>query len=77
MIKIIRDELFRNYLIEQFDKIEKKEVSLSWRMLKYLNVHIAVNDQHRAAFKDYQFGINNSNVTVLVNEFNFLKLSSD
>ncbi|MCD4745624.1 MAG: DUF5686 and carboxypeptidase regulatory-like domain-containing protein [Bacteroidales bacterium] len=64
-------EDFRNFLIKLMDKTEKREVSLSFRTLKYLKMYFSLNQTTKITTDYYDYGLRENNIAVLFNEFNF------
>ena len=69
--KLVSSESYRKYLINTMDQVEKKEASLSFRMLQYLKVNLSLNQQIRYVKNDYRYGISENGVTALFDRFNF------
>lgn len=64
-------ELFRKYMIDNMDLVEKYQVSFSTLMLKYLRVNVFLNQSYVTSTDNYTFGQTLANST---NEFGFSEI---
>lgn len=69
--KLMTSEAYRRYLVIKMDKIEKKELSCSFRTFDYLKGFFFINSQTRVATDKYKFGITENGVTPLSDHFHF------
>jgi hypothetical protein len=67
--KLLSSESVRRYLITMMDRVEKQEISLSFRAMQHFRVGLLFNDQTRSPTTDYRYGIPSAN-TVLSDRFN-------
>lgn len=63
-------EWFRDFLVNQMDMIDEKEISLSFRILKYLKINLYMN-QSIKHINDYDFLTNQNGNLVQTNDFHF------
>jgi hypothetical protein len=70
----LSDARYRDYLINNMDSIEKKEVFVRFSALRYLKADISLSQIHKTMTNDYAYGINSENVTLLLSDFNFTEL---
>jgi len=71
---LLSTESYHDYFINNMDKIQKEEISLSFDALRYFQFNLFGNEQIRTVTNSYEFGISNDNSTVLFNQFNFTEL---
>jgi len=63
-------EWYRDFLIDQMDKIEEKEASFTFRALQYLKVNFYIN-QSRKQLTNYGFINNIEGIPTITNDFHF------
>ncbi|HVA99388.1 MAG TPA: DUF5686 family protein, partial [Bacteroidia bacterium] len=68
---LISTNNFRDYLVQEMDKIQKEEASLNFRALHYFKFNCFVNEQLRTTTNNYAFGISENNATVLLTQYRF------
>ncbi len=73
--KMFSDEDLRYFLIKKMDKTEKKEASISFRALKYIEMNIALSQSTKSPGYDYKYAVKENNPAVLLNKFDFTELS--
>ncbi|HTB31207.1 MAG TPA: DUF5686 family protein [Bacteroidia bacterium] len=68
---LLSTESYYNYFINNMDKMQKENVSLSFDALRYFQFNLFSDEQLRTVTNSYEFGVNNDNVTVLSNHYWF------
>lgn len=64
-------ELYRKYYLGRRDNIQEWRFSIGWRMLKYLKLQVGLAEQYISTTDAYQYGTDNGQAFVGVNQFNF------
>jgi hypothetical protein len=67
-LSFLSSEYFRKYMVEKMDRIEKKEVSFTFRTMQYLKARIFVNQYSVDPLDNYRFTNDN---TVYSDHFDF------
>jgi hypothetical protein len=71
---LLSNEAYHDYFVNNMDKIQEEQVSLSFDALRYFQFNVFGNEQTRTVTNSYEFGVTNDNVTALFNKFNFTEL---
>ncbi|HXP52003.1 MAG TPA: DUF5686 family protein [Bacteroidia bacterium] len=71
---LLSSESYHSYFVNNMDKIEQKQISLSFDALRYFQFNLFGDEQLRTATNSYEFGVNGENSTVLFNQFNFTEV---
>jgi hypothetical protein len=64
-------ETYHNYFVNNMDKLQEEQVSLSFDALRYFQFNFFGDEQQRQVTNNYMFGQSDNNVTVLFNQFNY------
>lgn len=71
---LLSTEAYHEYFVNNMDKIEEKQVSLSFDALRYFQFNLFGDVQTRQSTNGYEYGIPGDNAVVLFNQFNFTEL---
>jgi hypothetical protein len=63
-------EWYRDFLIDQMDMVDEKEVALSYRMLRYLKMNLYLNQSHKY-LNNYGFVVYKEGIPSQASNFNF------
>lgn len=69
--KLFSSESFRNYMVENMDLVQKKQVELGWKMFKYLNLNLFFRTSVNTASNSYFYSVTTENPRLLTNQFEF------
>ncbi|HTB05740.1 MAG TPA: DUF5686 family protein [Bacteroidia bacterium] len=67
-------EAYHDYFVNNMDKIEEKQASLSFDALQYFQFNLFGDQQTRTVTNGYEFGVNNNNVSFLSNQYQFTEV---
>lgn len=67
-------ETYHDYFVTNMDKLELKQVNLSFDALRHFQFNVFANQQTHTITDNYFFGVNDNNVSALFNQFNFTEL---
>jgi hypothetical protein len=71
---LLSSESYHAYFVNNMDKIEQKQISLSFDALRYFQFNLFGDEQLRTATNNYEFGIDGENSAVLFDQFNFTEV---
>ena len=71
---LLSTEAYHAYFVNNMDKIQQEQVSLSFDALRYFQFNLFGDEQVRTVTNNYAFGITENNTTALFNQFNFTEL---
>ncbi|HXB12118.1 MAG TPA: DUF5686 family protein, partial [Bacteroidia bacterium] len=74
--QFLSTESYRDYFINNMDKIQEEKISFSFDAFKYFQFNLFGDDQLQQTTNSYQFGINDNNVAVLSNQFGFAEIGA-
>jgi hypothetical protein len=69
--QFLSTETYRDYFINNMDKIQEEKISFSFDAFKYFQFNLFGDDQLQQTTNSYEFGISDNNAAVLLNHFGF------
>ncbi len=72
---IFSDNKLRDYLIRKMNVVEENKISISFRTFRYLKINCSLAQTYKSVTNDYQYGIKQGNVNVLLKDFNFTEIA--
>ena len=65
------DGNYREFFAKDFDKTERSSFALCFRILRYMQLKLAIEKTQKTSLYNYEFAIKNGNATLLPDIFNF------
>ncbi len=70
-LSLVSSESYRKYMVENMDNLKSKQLSISWKMFKYLKSNVFFNISHVSATGPYMFSISEHTPEILINRFDY------
>jgi hypothetical protein len=67
-------EAYHDYFVNNMDKIEEKQASLSFDALRHFQFNVFGDQQTRSVTNGYEFGVSNNELSVLSNQYQFTEI---
>ena len=69
--KLLSSESFRKYMVENMDRIQRKQAGIGMKMFRYLNLFLFFRTTVNTSTNTYLYSITNENPRFLIDEFNY------